>query len=51
VRSRGDARSRPRFADLMEQRAMEPALRKNEANIEAGVERLFERIANDWNRT
>jgi hypothetical protein len=51
LKARGrDPRARPKFADLMEQRAMEPALRKNEANIEASIETLFEKISHDWNR-
>lgn len=51
VRARGpDPRRRPKFADLMEQRAMDPALKKNEHLIEGNVEALFEHIANGWNR-
>lgn len=44
------ARSRPRFADLLEQRAMTPALQRNEARLEQGVEDIFDSIAAKWNR-
>lgn len=42
---------RPRFADLMLERAMDPALKKNEALIQERVEVLFEKLANEWNRS
>lgn len=45
-----NARRRPKFADLLLDRAMDPALEKNKPRIEGAVEDLFERLANDWNR-
>ncbi len=52
VRTRGaDPRRRPKFADLMEERAMDPALERNRSNIEHAVEGVFDRIAGDWNRS
>lgn len=51
VKARGpDPRRRPRFADLMEERAMTPALEKNRDNFSRRVEDAFERIARNWNR-
>lgn len=51
VRGRGaDPGRRPKFADLLLDRAMDPALEKNKPRIEGAVEDLFERLANDWNR-
>jgi hypothetical protein len=51
VRTRGpDPRRRPKFADRMEEVAMGPALKRNEAQIEHRVGALFDTIANDWNR-
>lgn len=52
VKGRGpNPRRRPRFADLMLERAMDPALKKNESLIVDRVEALFERLGNDWNRS
>jgi hypothetical protein len=49
VKGRGhDKARRPRFATLMEERAMEPALRRNEPRIMADLEGLFERLAEKW---
>lgn len=51
VKGRGpDPRRRPKFADLMEQRAMDPALERNKAQIVRRVEDLFDGLAADWNR-
>ncbi len=51
IKTRGyDGRRRPRFADLMESRAMTPALDRNRDDIARGVDDLFTRIARDWNR-
>lgn len=50
VKTRGaNPRSRPKFADLMEQRAMSPALARNLPRLEHDVEQLFERFAHRWN--
>jgi len=43
------ARSRPRFADLMEQRAMTPALEQNRAEIAQRVDDAFSVLAARWN--
>lgn len=50
ARGRGNPRSRPKFADLIEQRAMTPALERNKPMIEARVEAAFEQLADRWNR-
>jgi hypothetical protein len=50
TRTRSSPRSRPRFATLLEQRAMTPALEQNQARIEQGAENLFESLADRWNR-
>lgn len=51
VKTKGpDPRRRPKFADLMLERAMDPALEKNKGRIEHDVADLFQRLANDWNR-
>ncbi len=51
IKTRGpDPRRRPKFATLMEARAMGPALRQNEANVERRVADLFDHLASDWNR-
>lgn len=50
VRARGlDLRRRPKFATLMEERAMAPALRHNEPLIVERVDVLFRNISRDWN--
>lgn len=43
-------RRRPRFADLLDARAMTPALERNKANIEGRVEDAFSALADRWNR-
>lgn len=51
VRARGPhPRRRPRFADLMEQRAMTPALERNRGNLENGVNQEMTEFALKWNR-
>lgn len=51
IKTRGaDPRRRPKFADLMEERAMTPALEKNRAKIEAGAESVLQELADEWNR-
>lgn len=51
VKVRGpDPRRRPKFATLMEARAMAPALQRNEAKIERRVADLFDHLAANWNR-
>jgi hypothetical protein len=51
VKTRGpDPRRRPKFANLMEERAMDPALRANEHEVERQVDEAFEKIAHQWNR-
>jgi hypothetical protein len=50
IKTRGpDPRRRPKFADLMEERAMDPALERNEGNIESAVEHALDEIAREWN--
>jgi hypothetical protein len=41
---------RPKFADLLMDRAMQPALERNEARVDRAFERLFDRVADDFNR-
>lgn len=48
--ARGGPKRRPRFADLMEQRAMRPALERNRGQIESRMERAFYGLAGEWNR-
>lgn len=51
VKGRGaDPRRRPKFADLLLERSMDPALEKNKDKVEGAVGDLFARLANDWNR-
>lgn len=51
IKTRGvDGRRRPKFATLLEQRAMTPALRRNEPLIAARVNTLFDHLADRWNR-
>lgn len=51
VKVRGpDPRRRPEFANLLMDRAMEPALAHNEANVERETEAIFDRVAADFNR-
>lgn len=49
TRRRNDPRSRPKFATLMEQRAMKPALDRNKADLESRVEATFDVLAARWN--
>lgn len=49
TRRRSDPLSRPGFADLMEERAMTPALDLNKGNIERRVETTFAELAAKWN--
>jgi hypothetical protein len=52
VKGRGDLpRRRPRFADLMQARAMQPALTQNSAFVLARVDAVFTKFVNDWNRS
>jgi hypothetical protein len=45
LKTRGDdRRRRPRFADLLLDRAMEPALQENEVVVELGVEKMIDRV-------
>lgn len=48
VKRRGDPRARPKFGTLLEQRAMTPALRRNEGDIATNVNRMLERLAEKW---
>ena len=41
--------SRPKFADLMERRAMTPALEQNKAQIHQRVDDAFSVLAEKWN--
>lgn len=45
-----DPRRRPKFADLLMGRAMEPALEAHETEIEGATEHLLDRICDDFNR-
>jgi len=51
ARGRDNPRRRPRFADLLEQRAMTPALDRNRDQIESRVEAALQTVADGWNRT
>jgi hypothetical protein len=42
--------ARPNLANLLMDRAMEPALRQNEPQIEAGMERILDRVAAQFNQ-
>jgi hypothetical protein len=48
VRNFDDPRARPKFADLVMGRAMEPALERNRVRAEAAVEEALARIGRDW---
>lgn len=51
VKGRGDLkRRRPKFATLMEQRAMIPALNENRDGIIQGVRGLFDALARKWTK-
>jgi hypothetical protein len=51
VKTRGpDPRRRPKFADLLERRAMEPALERNKDDLEQGTEDVLYGFASRWNR-
>lgn len=49
-RGRGFGTGPPSFADLLADRAMEPALAANEANIEKATEAALDRVAEAFNR-
>jgi hypothetical protein len=49
TRGRGRGR-RPNLADLLMDRAMQPALDRHRGDVERAVELLFDRIADDFNR-
>jgi hypothetical protein len=49
VKTRGrDKRRRPNLAELLIGRALDPALAINRAHIEAGFERMLDRISDSW---
>jgi len=49
IKGRGDdPRRRPKFADLLMNRAMAPALERNKARIEHEVERLLDHVADEF---
>lgn len=49
VRVRGrDRRRRPNLAGLLMDRAMQPALDRNEATVQRAAEELLDRIGNAW---
>lgn len=50
VRNYDDPRARPKFADLMMGRAMEPALDRNRDRVEQAAERALDHIADIWER-
>ena len=51
IKATGDRRrARPNLADLLMDRAMEPALHAHEPEIETRVDQLLDRMANDFNR-
>jgi len=51
IKATGDRRkARPNLADLLMDRAMEPALHTHEHQIEAATEQLLDHMANDFNR-
>lgn len=45
-----DPRRRPNLATLILDRAFEPALARNEAEIVRGIERLMDKVADNFNR-
>jgi len=50
VRNKTSPRARPKFSELMLERAMRPALEQNEAEIEHRVEKALEHLCNEFNR-
>jgi hypothetical protein len=48
VRNFDSPRARPKFADLLMGRAMEPALERNQGNIERAVERALDHLEHRW---
>lgn len=49
VKTRGpDPRRRPNLADLLRERALEPALARHEADIERRFERALDIISREW---
>jgi hypothetical protein len=52
VKGRGDLpKRRPKFADLMQARAMQPALTQNSAFVLRSVDAVMTRFVEDWNRS
>lgn len=51
LKTRGDdPRRRPNLAGLLMDRALQPALDRNEGQIDASLERLFDEVADRFNR-
>lgn len=52
IKRRGpDPRRRPKFGDLLERRAMDPAAAKNEREAQRRVEDAFDGLARKWSRS
>ena len=50
IKSTGDRRlARPNLADLLMNRALQPALDRHEQDVTASFERLLDRVADDFN--
>lgn len=49
VRRHDDPRRREKFAGLLMEKAMEPALKQNEAKVERAVDRLLDHVIDDFN--
>lgn len=49
VRGRTNPRRREKFADLLMERAMEPALDQNVAHVETAIEKAIDRITDRFN--
>ncbi len=50
VKQANSARKRPKFARLLMDRAMQPALERNEGKIVAGIETLLDHVGETFNR-
>lgn len=50
VKGRDQRRRRPNLAPLLLERAMEPALDSNTTRVEAGLDRLLDQVADNFNR-
>lgn len=50
IRARGSVRRRPNLAGLLMDRAMEPALERNETKIVRELEELLDDVGRDWER-